>query len=531
MTERVGTLVIGGGFGGLGAALTLAEAGEDVLLCESLNYPGGCASTFRRRGYQFEAGATLSSGLGEGQLFNDWISRYGLDVEVEALSPVVEQRSPLGTVEVLGDRGAFVAGMVARAPQGLGEGVEAFFRRQGEVAQTLWEVLDDPSLLPPWGGIGPLLKHAKRIGRYVGLLPLMGRPLGEVMASYGVDRWPLLKLYADAVCQITVQAGSADAEALLALGTLDYFWRGTAHVRGGIGGLARGLLEAAQRAGARVWMPCEVRGLRQRPRAQGGGWLVRTRRGEVEARRVVANVLPQRLRTLLGWEPGQHRGLDKRSRQVEGGWGAAMLYCVLSPGGADGVRGGGVMGGGVNEEEAYAFAALPQTPHHLDLTQDPSAPLVEGNHLFCSISGAQEVGRVKVRGERTMTVSTHVPMATLRALADAEQSDYIHEIQEHMRRGLERLAPDWSRHVAWDMPASPRTFARFTGRPLGYVGGVPRRAGWMQYLDLWQRPPLEGLRLVGDSVFPGQSTLAAALGGVKAAQGLIAEGVIRQAGG
>jgi phytoene dehydrogenase-like protein len=68
------------------------------------------------------------------------------------------------------------------------------------------------------------------------------------------------------------------------------------------------------------------------------------------------------------------------------------------------------------------------------------------------------------------------------------------------------------------LPASPRTFERFTGRPEGLVGGVPRRAGAGQYLRFGNPELLPGLALVGDSVFPGQSTLAAALGGWKAAE-------------
>jgi len=35
---------------------------------------------------------------------------------------------------------------------------------------------------------------------------------------------------------------------------------------------------------------------------------------------------------------------------------------------------------------------------------------------------------------------------------------------------------------------------------------------------LWPAPPVSGLYLVGDSTFPGQSTLAVALGGLKVAQ-------------
>ena len=53
-------LVIGSGYGGLGAALTLAEQGRGVVLASAFfSYPGGCASTFSKEGYKFESGATL----------------------------------------------------------------------------------------------------------------------------------------------------------------------------------------------------------------------------------------------------------------------------------------------------------------------------------------------------------------------------------------------------------------------------------------------------------------------------------------
>ena len=44
-----------------------AESGAQTLLLEAVKYPGGCASTFQRKGYHFEAGATLFSGFAEGQ--------------------------------------------------------------------------------------------------------------------------------------------------------------------------------------------------------------------------------------------------------------------------------------------------------------------------------------------------------------------------------------------------------------------------------------------------------------------------------
>ena len=87
------TVVIGAGFGGLGAALRLAELGAKVVLCETLRYPGGCASTFSRSGYRFEAGATLFSGLGEGQLFSKWNEAFDLGLRFDLLDPLVELRT------------------------------------------------------------------------------------------------------------------------------------------------------------------------------------------------------------------------------------------------------------------------------------------------------------------------------------------------------------------------------------------------------------------------------------------------------
>ena len=139
---RTDVAVIGAGFGGLGAALRLAEQGARVTVLERLTYPGGCASTFSRAGYRFESGATLFSGFGDGQLFRAWIDRHGLDVQVDWLDPVVDFRAPSFELRVPGDREAFVEAL-ARLPGADASAVRAFFVEQRAVADVLWDVLDD----------------------------------------------------------------------------------------------------------------------------------------------------------------------------------------------------------------------------------------------------------------------------------------------------------------------------------------------------------------------------------------------------
>ncbi len=486
-------IVIGAGFGGLGAALTAAEAGAKVLLLEALSYPGGCASTFSRGGYRFDAGATLVSGLGPGQLFDRWTTRHGLPITVRPLDPVVELRAPGLRLDLPPSRAGLIAALIAagcdEAP------LRRFFAVQARVADALWPVLDDPGRLPPFDLPG-LIFTLKAAPRLLPALRWAGRPLGAVLRATGAEGQGPLRVLLDALCQITVQARAEDAEAPLALSAIDYLARGAAHLDGGVGTLAVALTEATRARGGQVALASRVRGLRWTTR----GWEVEARDGAHRAPRVLANLLPQDLRALLGWT-GSWPVLDRPAAAVAEGWGAVMLYRGL-----------------VDHPD------LPEGARHVELVGDPAAPFVEGNHVFCSLSARDEAGRAP-EGQRTLTVSTHIAAAALRGVPPAEQAARVQQVQDRMRALIAARAPELlAGGVAYDAPGSPRTFQRFTRRSGGLVGGVPRLAGWGHYRDLLPVEVGVGLWLVGDSVFPGQSALAAALGGARTARAALGRG-------
>ena len=56
--QDLNIVVIGAGVGGLAAGALLARKGAMVTVLEAQDYPGGCAATFSRNGYRFDAGAT-----------------------------------------------------------------------------------------------------------------------------------------------------------------------------------------------------------------------------------------------------------------------------------------------------------------------------------------------------------------------------------------------------------------------------------------------------------------------------------------
>ncbi|MEC7985332.1 MAG: FAD-dependent oxidoreductase, partial [Myxococcota bacterium] len=453
--------------------------------CEALKYPGGCASTFEKNDLTFEAGATLFSGFDDGQFFHKWINEYSLPVSFHKIDPSVCFRYQDLEIPISPNREETID-RICSLPNAPQKNLRAFFRYQKQIADILWPIFDDPHRLPPFS-LNGLLWHLKRAWRYPLLLPLIGKPLIKVLKKYKLDGFAPFVQYCNALCQITIQTDIYRAEAPFALCTMDYLFRGTGHIEGGIGKLANALIDQIQTLDGDVKMPARVRSIERK----ADSWIVRTRQDEFQSRSIIANILPSSLKKLC------HQPLRKRENElqksIDGGWGAAMLYLVLKNN-----------------------SSMPQEAHHIQCILHPEKKLEQGNHIFCSIGSATEQ---KDPTLRTATVSTHVPLQMYKDHPNAGL--WIQEIQDRMKRCLFEKIPEIQPHIIDILPASPRTFDRFTKRPSGAVGGIPRTVGWHNYNGLFPKETLPNLWLVGDSVFPGQSTLSTTIGGVRTAHALL----------
>lgn len=151
--------------------------------------------------------------------------------------------------------------------------------------------------------------------------------------------------------------------------------------------------------------------------------------------------------------------------------------------------------------------------HHQVLT---GQGLGEGESIFLSISPAWDTTRGP-NGGRAITISTHTRLQDWWNLKNQNLELYESKKSEYLERVIQaasKIIPHVKEAAQIILPGTPVTFNRFTGRMEGWVGGFPQTnlfQAWGPRLgpDLW---------MVGDSIFPGQSIAATALGGLNAAK-------------
>jgi phytoene dehydrogenase-like protein len=116
---------------------------------------------------------------------------------------------------------------------------------------------------------------------------------------------------------------------------------------------------------------------------------------------------------------------------------------------------------------------------------------------------------------RVLSASVHTPLAAWRGLSEPEYAAQKKSWQERVIAQVERVIPGFGEASPLILGATPRTFAFYTSRADGWVGGYP------QTQPLRTPSPRTGfanLLRVGDTVFPGQSVPAVAMGGLRVAE-------------
>lgn len=485
---REQVIVIGAGIGGLTAGALLLHAGYAVTVLEAHVYPGGSAGTFYHKGYRFDAGATLAGGFDPGGPHARLANILGLECPVHAVDPAWIVHLPDGqTVTQWADPAAWQAERQRAFPDS-----EPFWRIQRRLADIAWDIAARHFPWPP-ASAGDVMTLATSMNpSAIRALPYLTR---TVAAMIPPGR-PALKTFLDAQLLIAAQATSNETNALYGSAALDLPRRGVNHVRGGIGALAETLVDWIREHGGVVHFRQQVEALEVQ---EGRVVAVHTNKGlTLAADWVLANVTPWALHNLLGDEAPAD--LDRELERRDPTWGAFTLYL------------------GLDALQLPTIAA----DHH-QVIVDPKQPLGEGNSVFISLSDPDDKTRAPA-GKRAATLSTHTeigPWWRLRQGNDPTAYEARRDAYtERMLSAAERALPGVRNVAELILPGTPVTFQFYTRRPQGMVGGFPQSS---LFAARGPHTGIPNVKLVGDSIFPGQSTAGVTLGAMRVATDIITQ--------
>jgi C-3',4' desaturase CrtD len=149
-------------------------------------------------------------------------------------------------------------------------------------------------------------------------------------------------------------------------------------------------------------------------------------------------------------------------------------------------------------------AAIPaDCPPHLQFLYDADGPIGENNSLFVSVSQAGD-GRAPA-DKATIIASSFVDTQAWRGV---DAATYQRMKQQYTDEVIAKLGQYFNLDstIVCQEAATPRTFARYTAREDGIVGGVGMRLSTFGPFGFANRTPIGQLWLVGDSTHPGEGT-------------------------
>ncbi|NTU52227.1 MAG: FAD-dependent oxidoreductase [Chlorobiaceae bacterium] len=489
MAESVDVIVIGAGIGGLTTAALLQERGFSTVVFEKNRFPGGSCSSFRKRGYTFDAGASVFYGfceddsMGTLNLHTRIFRKLGEPLQTISDPVQIHYHMPAG-FEVLAwrDRNRFLESLGRRFPHEK-EGIRRFYDELESVYDILNALpagsLEDVMHLAAVGVQHPL--KAAALG--VKTLFSMGKTARRYLQDPELLRFIDLEAYSWAV-QDAVSTPLVNAGICLA----DRHHGGINYPAGGSGAIAEALVRGLVKFGGSIRYGAEVtkviveNGAAVGVRLQGNE--------EVRARAVVSNATV--------WDTFGRLVDDPRLKVPEDRYLKAPSWFQIWLG-VDGAKiPPGFMMHHIIVDEWANYDKLGGTIYFSAPTVlDPSlAP--PGKHLLHLFLTA-ETWQWDQYDDRS-----------------SEYQDAKEAFARSIIKRVETLLPGLQDAVELMVTATPQTHVRYLNRRDGSYGPL-LKPGQNILQKPQNRTPVKNLYAVGDSTFPGQGVIAVTYSGISCA--------------
>lgn len=473
-------IVIGAGYGGLVTAALLAKGGQKVLLLEGHTVPGGCASFYSRKGVIFDAGATTLSGMATGQPMQRLFSKLGIEPEVKRLDP--------GMIIKFGERKLT---RYADLDKWITE-TEKFFKLPGlrefwtlvhAIDKTGYELIGKNDRLPPTS-LGDLISLAKPSNlKGLPLIPYLFKSVESVLKKFGLADDPLFRAFIDEQLLITTQNTADDAPFLTAALGLAYPAE-TYYPYGGLFFPAKEIERKFKEFGGKAEYKRKVTHISNSTE----GYAVKTADGsEYKTRGVVTNIPLWNIPEIVDGKIREH--FTSILPKTESAWGAFMVNFAVDYPFDDDI------------ETAYWQIHVPE-----------GVPHCESKSFFVTFSLADDT-RKAPKGMKSVTISLHTKPENWQGITREEyerrKTEAGNFIINKFNVAFPALREQKKSYIEF---GTPQTFERYTYRYQGLVGGVPHSVSNNLLKMSSGVTPFRNFYNTGDTVFPGQGTVAVTIG-------------------
>jgi C-3',4' desaturase CrtD len=521
--SRKRVVVVGAGIGGLTAGALLARRGYSVQILEQAVMPGGCASTFQRQGFTFDVGATQVAGLEPGGIHHRIFSE--LEIDLPPATPcdpacAVYLPGESKPISVWRDPKRWQAERQRQFP-----GSEPFWQMMTDLFRYSWAFQMRDPVLPPRNAW-----DFWQLGKAVRPDTLLTMPhtfstVGGALRGYGLAGDRRLKTFLDLQLKLYSQVDAEETALLYAATALGVSQapQGLFHLQGSMQVLSDRLVTALNRDSGKLLLRHTVEQIQVENGKTTGVTIRNQKTGQVwfePADHVIANVTVQNLVSLLGNQAP--KGYRQRVDKLPPASGAFVIYL------------------GVDQQ-----ALPPDCPPHLQFLYNYEGPIAENNSLFVSVSKPGD-GRAPL-GKATITASSFTdpipwynpateqvshqklspPIPHSPFPIPPSQVSYQALKQHYTETAIAQLSTFFdlnSQTLLHVESATPRTFARFTARDRGIVGGIGQRISTFGPFGFANRTPIANLWLVGDSTHPGEGTAGVSYSALTVVRQIVAKG-------
>jgi C-3',4' desaturase CrtD len=477
-------IVVGGGIGGLTAAALLAARGVNVCLLERESRAGGCAATFEKFGYTFEAGAGLYAAWQAGEIHERVFAELPVGApEVRLAAPAYVVRLPDGNeIAIAASDEEFSERLRAAFPE-CADAALRFYRELAPIGEALLRTAQRYPDLRTTSKMKRLQAAAHEPRTASRIFQMMN----HTAASQFAETSARFRRFIDAQLQIFAQCPSDECAYLYACVALTLSRRGLYAMRGGASALAETLVESINKSGGAVRLNAPV--LRLNYDASGRARGVDLLSGEsVEATRAIVS-------NLSVWDTyGKLVGLNKTPDEVRRrlkdlrGWGAYLLFLGMDEAAAQRLPASNILALTHWQEEQIFDPETAQLMLAVAPAWDARAP------------DGLRAATVSIFTEPTQWFAYHEDESE----HEAQDQATLEAIWQRLHVSLPELGDGVEVIETW----TPRNFYETTRRKLGMVGGVGQSLAAFGLASLSHRTTLPNLFMVGDSTFPGHGIAA-----------------------